>query len=42
MQIIAVYAAEVSAEDVELNPAEHAEYRWCTYEEARDLVTYRG
>ena len=42
MQIIAVYAAEVSAEGVELNPAEHAEYRWCTYEEAHDLVTYRG
>jgi hypothetical protein len=42
MQIIAVYAAEVNAEGVELNPAEHAEYRWCTYEEAHDLVTYRG
>jgi hypothetical protein len=42
MQIIAVYAAEVSAAGVELNPAEHAEYRWCTYEEAHDLVTYRG
>lgn len=42
MQIIAVYAAEVRAEGVELNPAEHAEYRWCTYEEAHDLVTYRG
>jgi len=42
MQIIAVYAAEVSVEGVQLNHAEHAEYRWCTYEEAYDLVTYRG
>jgi len=42
MQIIAVFAAEVSAEGVQLNHAEHAEYRWCTYEEAYDLVTYRG
>ena len=42
MQIIAVYAAEVSAEHVELDPTEHAEYRWCTYAEAYDLVTYRG
>jgi hypothetical protein len=42
MQIIAVYAAEVSAESVELDPAEHAEYRWCTYEDAYSLVTYQG
>lgn len=42
MQIIGVYAAEVSAEHVDLNPAEHAVYRWCAYEEAHDLVTYRG
>jgi hypothetical protein len=42
MQIIGVYAAEVSAEVAELNPAEHAQYRWCTYQEAYDLVTYRG
>jgi hypothetical protein len=42
MQIIGVYAVEVNAEEVELDPAEHAEYRWCTFEMAHDLVTYRG
>ncbi|HEY8509620.1 MAG TPA: NUDIX domain-containing protein [Steroidobacteraceae bacterium] len=42
MQIIAVYAAEVTADRVILDPDEHAEYRWCSYEEAYDLVTYRG
>lgn len=42
VQIITVYAAEVSAARVELDPVEHAEYRWCTYEDAYNLVTYQG
>jgi NUDIX domain len=42
MQIIAVYAAEARADHVELTPAEHDEYRWCTFDQALDLVTYRG
>ncbi len=42
MQIIGVFAAEVGADPSQLDPAEHAEYRWCSYEEAQSLVTYRG
>jgi hypothetical protein len=42
MQMIAVYAARVDATDVTLDPGEHAEYRWCGYDEAQRLVNYRG
>jgi hypothetical protein len=42
MQIIGVYAAEAAAWDVRLDPDEHAEYRWCPFDEALALVTYRG
>lgn len=42
MMIIGVYAAEVNPGDIRLDPAEHAEYRWCSYEEALGLVNYRG
>ena len=42
MQLIGVYAAEVGADDVRLNPEEHSEYRWCSFEEALALVHYRG
>jgi hypothetical protein len=42
MQIIAVYAARVEQAGVTLRPEEHSEYRWCGYDEARRLVTYRG
>jgi hypothetical protein len=42
MQMIAVYAARVGPAEVTLRPDEHAEYRWCSYDEARRLVTYRG
>jgi hypothetical protein len=42
MQLIAVYAARVEKGEVTLRPDEHAEYRWCGYDEARRLVTYRG
>ena len=42
MQMIAVYAAEVAAAEVRLDPREHAESRWCTFEEALGLVNYRG
>lgn len=42
MQIIAVYAVEVGRSAIQLDPAEHSEYRWCSYNEAEALVTYRG
>jgi len=42
MQMIAVYAAETSAGEVRLDPEEHAESRWCSFEEALALVNYRG
>ncbi len=42
MQLIGVYAAEVNPGPVLLDPAEHSEHRWCSYEEAQNMVTYRG
>ena len=42
MQIIGVYAAEVETTTVRLDPAEHAESRWCTYEQAYAMVGYKG
>ena len=42
MQMIAVYAAEVGTDAVRLDPVEHAESRWCSFEEALGLVNYRG
>jgi hypothetical protein len=42
MQIIGVYAAEVQSSSLRLDPREHAEARWCEYEQAHQLVTYRG
>jgi hypothetical protein len=42
MQMIAVYAAPVGRVAVTLRPEEHAECRWCAYDEALRLVNYRG
>ena len=42
IQIISVFAARVDADEVRLDPAEHAEYRWCAFDEAFGLVNYRG
>jgi hypothetical protein len=42
MQIIGVYAAEANSGEVRLDPEEHAEHRWCAFDEALALVTYRG
>lgn len=42
IQIISVFAAEVSADVVELEPEEHSDYRWCAYDQALSLVHYRG
>ncbi len=42
MQIIGVYAAEVDADAVRLDPVEHAESRWCSFDEALSLVHFRG
>ena len=42
MQLIAVYAAEVAADHVRLDPEEHSEYQWCSFEQALALVHYRG
>lgn len=42
MQAIAVYAAEVEAGAIRLDPSEHAEYAWLPYEAALERVHYRG
>jgi hypothetical protein len=42
MQLISVYAAEAMAGEIRLDPVEHAEYRWCSFDEARRLVNFRG
>ena len=42
MQIIGVYAAEVQRTSLRLDPLEHAEARWCDYEQAYELVNYKG
>jgi NUDIX domain len=42
MQIIGVYAAQAAPAEIRLDPEEHAEYRWCGFEEALALVGYRG
>jgi hypothetical protein len=42
IQLITVFAAEVAGGEIRLDPDEHAEYRWCPYEEAQRLVAYRG
>ena len=42
MQCIGVYAAEVSDAPVTLDPTEHAEYGWYSFEECLERVHYRG
>jgi hypothetical protein len=42
LQLITVFAAESTASEVRLDAAEHAEYRWCSAEEASGLVSFRG
>jgi hypothetical protein len=42
MQLIGVYAAEVKPGPIQLDPAEHADHRWCSYEQAQSLIHYRG
>jgi len=42
LQMIAVYAAEVGVSEVRLDPQEHSEWRWCSFEEALGLTNYRG
>ncbi|UNK48499.1 NUDIX domain-containing protein [Lysobacter sp. S4-A87] len=42
MQLVSVFAAQVDADEVRLNPLEHADYRWVTVDEALALVHYRG
>jgi hypothetical protein len=42
MQIIGVYAAEVTDSPVILDPTEHAEYAWLPYSVCLDRVHYRG
>lgn len=42
MQIIGVYAAEVQDCVPQLDPREHAEARWCAYEHAYELVSFKG
>lgn len=43
IQIIAVYAAEVRGDEaLRLDPHEHAESAWCSYDDALARVHYRG
>jgi hypothetical protein len=42
MQAIGVYAAEVSDGPVRLDPSEHSEYGWFSFEECLERVHYRG
>jgi ADP-ribose pyrophosphatase YjhB (NUDIX family) len=42
MQIIGVYAADVSGDALNLDPSEHSEYGWFTLEECLERVHYRG
>lgn len=42
VQAISVFAAEVDADDVRLDPAEHAEWAWLTAEQCLSRVHYRG
>ncbi len=42
MQVIGVYAAEVPEAHVTLEPTEHSEYGWYTFEECLERVHYRG
>ena len=42
MQLIAVYAAEVEDLPVNLEPSEHSEYGWFSYETCLERVHYRG
>lgn len=42
MQIVGVYAAEVSDAPVHLDPRAHSEYVWLPYEACLDRVHYRG
>lgn len=42
VQAISVFAAEVEADDVTLNPSEHAEWAWLTADECLSRMHYRG
>jgi hypothetical protein len=42
LQLISVFAAEATPGDIKLDPAEHAEYRWCPFDEAQRLIGFRG
>lgn len=41
-QIINVFAAEARPGEIRLDPEEHSESRWCSFDEALSRVTYRG
>jgi hypothetical protein len=42
MQIIGVYAAEVRDTVARIDPTEHSDYGWYTFEECLERVHYRG
>jgi hypothetical protein len=42
MQIVGVYAAEIGSADIRLDPDEHTESGWYSFEDALRLVHYRG
>ncbi len=42
MQAIGVFAAEVSESAMTLDPSEHSDWEWCTFDVALERVHYRG
>lgn len=42
MQAIGVYAAEVTDAPVQLEPSEHSEYGWFSFDQCLERVHYRG
>ena len=42
MQIIGVYAADVPDAPVQLDPAEHSEHAWLSFDDCLERVHYRG
>lgn len=42
MQAIAVFAAEVDADGVDLDPDEHSDHAWLPFDECLERVHYRG
>lgn len=42
IQIVSVFAALTTSDEIRLDPEEHAEYAWLSFDEAMQRVHYRG